>query len=78
MLGDMSSGEPTEMDNATLGSVIGSLHLGEVDNVTAHGSSSHETAVGEVVELVAVDVGSLLLLTTPVRCGGPGAIECAV
>lgn len=78
MLGNKFSGEPTEMDNATLGSVIGSLHLGEVDDVTAHGSSSHETAVREVGELVTVDVGSLLLLTTPVRRGSPGAIECAV
>lgn len=66
------------MDNATLGSVIGSLQLGKVDNVTAHGSSSDEAAVGEVGELVAVDIGALLLLTAPVGRGGPGAVECAV
>lgn len=66
------------MDHSTLGGVVSSLHLWEVDDVTAHGSSSHEAAVGEIGELVAVDVSALLLLTAPVRRGGPGAVECAV
>lgn len=66
------------MNNTTLGSVVRSLHLREIDNVTAHGSSGNEATVGEVSQLVAVDVGTLLLLTTPMRSGSPGTVECAV
>jgi hypothetical protein len=66
------------VNDATLGRIVGSLHLREVDNMTAHGSSGNEAAVSEVSELVAVDISALLLLTAPVRSGSPGAVECAV
>lgn len=66
------------MPAACLGSVVGGLHLGEVDNVSAHGRGSDEAAIGEVGELVAIDVGALLLLSSPVGSGRAGAVEDAI
>lgn len=70
--------ELTEVDDASLGGVVRSLHLREVDNVAAHRSSSDKAAVGEVGELVAVDIGALLLLSPPVGGGGLAAVEDSV
>lgn len=63
------------MNDTGLGSVVSSLHLREVDNVTAHRGSSNEATVGKVGELVAVEVSALLLLSSPVGGGCLGAVE---
>lgn len=68
----------TKVDDTRLGGVVRSLHLREIDNVTTHGGSSHETTVCEVGELVAIQVSALLLLPAPVASSSLGAIECAV
>jgi len=56
----------TEVNDGRLGGIVGSLELRSVDDVTRHGSCSHERAIGEVLEFLAVDVGALELLTLPV------------
>lgn len=66
------------MDDAGLGCVVSGLQLWDVDNVTAHASSGDERAIGVVLQLLAVQSGSLLLLPSPVRGGGLGAVEGTV
>lgn len=68
----------TKMDDTRFGGVVCCLHLREVDNVTAHGSGGHKAAIGEVVERVTIDIGALLLLSPPVGCRCPGAVESSV
>lgn len=63
------------MNNANLGGIVSSLHLGEVDNVAAHGSSGDKAAVGEVGERVSVNVGSLFLLSSPVGSSSLGTVK---
>lgn len=46
--------------------------------MTAHGGSCNEAAVGEVLQLVAVQVGTLLLLASPVSSSILGAVESAI
>lgn len=71
-------GTHTEVDDGGFGGVVGGLHLREIDNVSTHRSGGHKAPVGEVAKFVAVQVGSLLLLSPPVRRGGPGAVKGTV
>lgn len=66
------------MDHSRLGSVVGGLHLRNVHNVAAHGRGGHKATVCEVGKLVAVDIGSLLLLPPPVDSGVLGAVKGTV
>jgi hypothetical protein len=66
------------MDNARLGSVVGSLQLREVDNMPAHGSGSDEAAVCKVLELVSVEIHALLLLLAPIVSCIFGTVVCAI
>lgn len=66
------------MNDGNLSSVVGSLHLGEVDNVTAHRGSSNEATICEVGELVAVGISAFLLLAAPVVGGSLGTVEGTV
>lgn len=66
------------MNNGRFGRVVGSLHLREIDNMSAHGRSRDEAAVGEVGQLVAVQISTLVLLSPPVRSSCLGAVERAV
>lgn len=73
-----SESQLTKMNDGNLGGIVGGLHLGEVDNVTAHRGSSNEAAICEVGELVAVCIGVLLLLAAPVLSGSLGTVEGTV
>lgn len=66
------------MDHTSFGRVVGSLQLRDVDDVATHGSSGNEATVGEILQLVAVQVGSLLLLASPVSSGVLGTVEGTV
>jgi len=66
------------VDNTSLGGVVGRLHLGEVDNVPTHRTSSNKATVGEVGELLAIDISAFLLLTAPVDRSSLGAVKDAV
>lgn len=66
------------MNDGYLGGVVGGLHLGEIDNMTTHRGRSNEAAVCEVCELVAVGIGTLLLLAAPVFSSGLGTVEGTV
>ena len=66
------------MDDGNLSSVVGCLHLGEVDNVTAHRGSSNEASICEVGELVTIGISALLFLAAPVISSSLGAIEGTV
>lgn len=66
------------MNDRNLSGIIGSLHLGEVDDMTAHRGSSNEAAVCEVGEFVTVGIGSFFLLAAPVLSGGPGTVKSTV
>ena len=71
-------GTHTEVDDGGFSGVVGGLHLREIDDVSTHGSGSHEAAVGEVAKFVAIQIGSLLLLPSPVRSCSPGAVKGTV
>lgn len=66
------------MNNTSLGRVIGSLHLGHIDNMPTHRRSRYEAPVRKPLQLIAVDVCPFLLLSPPVRGRCFGAEECAV
>lgn len=66
------------MDNSALGSVVGRLHLGKVDNVTTHRSCRNEAPIGEVGQFVAIDIGALLFLAAPVCSSRPSTVEGAI
>lgn len=66
------------MDYAGFGSVISCLQLRNVDDMSTHTRSSNKAAVCEALKFVAVNVGTLLLLASPVSTGGSGTVECAV
>lgn len=68
----------TKVTDTGLGGVIRSLELRNVDNVTTHGGSSDKASVGEVLELVTVQVGTLLLLSSPVSSGSASAVPGSV
>lgn len=66
------------MTDTGLSGVVRSLELRNVDNVTAHGGGSDEASVSEVLELVAVQVGAFLLLSSPVSSGSASAVPGSV
>lgn len=66
------------MDDTRFGGVVGSLHLREVHNVPAHRRGSNEATVCEVLQLVSVDIGTLLLLASPNVGSRSGAVESSV
>lgn len=66
------------MDDTGLGGVVRGLQLRDVDDVAAHAGRRDEAAVGEALELLAVDGGALGLLAAPVAAGGARAVEGSV
>lgn len=66
------------MNNTSLGGVVRSLQLGNVDNVAAHGGSGNKAAVCEVLQLVAEQVGALVFLAAPVSGGSTGTVPGSV
>lgn len=66
------------MDYASFCSVIGCLQLRDVDDVSTHTRSGNKAAVCEALKFIAVDVGTLLLLASPVSTSGSGTVEGAV
>ena len=65
--------ERTEVDDSGLGTVVDGLELGDVDDATTHGSGGDEATGDEVLERLAVDGRSLLLLATEVSTSRLGA-----
>lgn len=68
----------TEMDHSRLSCVVGSLHLREVDNVSAHRSCSDEATIGKVGQFLPVEIGTFFLLPPPVCSSSTSAVEGAV
>lgn len=68
----------TEVDNASFGRVISRLQLRDIDNLAAHAGGGDEASIGEALQLVAIEVGAFLLLTTPVGSARARAVEGAV
>jgi hypothetical protein len=66
------------VNHSRLGSVVGGLHLREVHNVATHGGGGYKATICEVGKLVAVQIGSLLLLPPPVSSGVLGAVKGTV
>ena len=66
------------MNDSCFGCIVCCLQLWNVDDVSTHASCSNETAIGEVLELLAMHIGSFLLLTSPVCTGRLGAVVGAV
>lgn len=62
----------TKMDDTSLGSVVSSLKLRNVDNMAAHRSSGDEASIPK-----AFDV-ALFLLLPPLCSSSLGAVECAI
>jgi hypothetical protein len=59
----------TKVDDSSLGAVVHSLQLRYVDDTGTHGSSGNETARGKVLEGLALQIGTLLLLAAEVCAG---------
>ena len=68
----------TEMDDTSLGGVVCTLQLRDVDNVSTHTGSSNEATVGVVLQLLAGHGGHLLLLTSPMGTCSTSTVEGAV
>jgi len=68
----------TDVDDTGLSSIICSLKLGNVDNMTAHGGCRDEAAIAVILELVAVRVGILLGLPPPCLACSTGIEECTI
>ncbi len=68
----------TKVDDTSLGGIVRSLQLRDVDNMPAHRRRRDEAAVGEVLELVAIGIGALELLAAPDLAGRASAEEGAV
>ncbi len=66
------------MDHPGLGGVIRGLELGDVDDMSTHAGGSHKAAVGVVLQLLPVQIGSFLLLPAPMGRGGSGAVVGAI
>lgn len=66
------------MDDASLGSVVSRLQLGDIDNVSAHACCSNEAAIGIILKFLSIDISSLLFLPSPVDTSSSGTIERAV
>ena len=58
------------MNDTRLGRVVGRLHLREIDNAATHRGSSNKATICEVVQRLAVEISSGLLLLLPIgsRC----------
>lgn len=68
----------SEVDDTGLSSIICSLKLRNVDNMTAHGGCRNEAAIAVIPELVAVRVGTLLGLPPPYLACSTGTEECTI
>lgn len=71
-------GKRTKVDNTSLGSVVRSLELRDIDNMPAHTRRSDKASIREVLELLAVDGGALGLLAAPVPTGCASGVEGSV
>ena len=69
---------PTQVDDTSLGCIVRGLQLWNVDNVPTHASSSNETTVGIILELLAMHAGAFHFLTPPVCTGSLGAVVGAI
>lgn len=63
----------TEVDDSSLGAVVDGLQLGNVHDAAAHGGSGNEAPDHKIIQGLAVDRGSLLLLAAEVRSRRLGA-----
>ena len=68
----------TKVDNACLGGIVRCLQLGYVDNVPAHAGCGDKATIAVILQLVPVDVGSLLFLPSPVHTSSSGTVEGTV
>ena len=68
----------TKVDNACLGGIVRCLQLGYVDNVPAHASCGNKATIAVILQLLPVDVGSLLFLPSPVDTSSSGTVEGTV
>lgn len=68
----------TKMDDACLGGIVRCLQLRDVDNVPTHAGCGNKAAIAVILQLLPVDVGSLLLLPSPVDARSSGTVERAV
>ena len=66
------------MNNACLSGIVCCLELGYVDNVPAHASCGNKATIAVVLQLLPIDVGSLLFLPSPVDTSSSGTVEGAV
>lgn len=66
------------MNDTSLRSIIRSLHLGNIDNVSTHTRRRHKCPVAVVLQLLTMDGKALLLLPSPMEARSPRAIERAV
>lgn len=68
----------TKVNNTSLSSVVRSLQLRDVDNMSAHARRSDKASVREVLELLAVDGGALGLLAAPVLTSRARRVEGSI
>lgn len=66
---------PTQVDDPRLGRIVCRLQLRDIDDMTTHAGRRHEGSIGVVLQLLAMDVGALLLLAPPVSTGRTGAVK---
>ena len=66
------------MDNASLGRIVRRLQLRDIHNRATHARRPDEATVSKVLELLAVTINTLELLSTPDSASSTGTEERAV
>jgi len=66
------------MDNTSLRSIIRSLELRNIHNMSAHARRRHKTAIGIPLQRPSVERRALGLLAPPVLSSSAGAVEGSV
>lgn len=66
------------MDDTSLGGVVCTLQLRDIDNVSTHTSGSNKATIAVVLQLLAGHGSHFLLLTSPMCTGSTGTVKGAV
>ena len=68
----------TKVDDTCLGGIVRCLQLGYVDNMAAHARCGNKATIAVILQILPVDVGSLLFLPSPVDPSSSGTVEGTV
>lgn len=66
------------MNNTSFRSIVCSLQLWNIDDVSTHTRSCYKASITETYQFLPINCSTLFLLSSPMLSGCTGAIECAI